>query len=54
MLQWENWVADDDRGCLRKVHGDSMDESSNQKHPEKGTSSEKKCYIHSNAEQIYR
>ena len=54
MLPWENWITKNDRCCKRKLHGEDMDESANQKYAEKGPSSEKKHRIHSNAEQIYR
>ena len=35
--------------CKIMLHGDDMDESSDQEYAEKGTSSEKKLYIHSHA-----
>ena len=54
MLQWENWVADNDRCCKGEIHGKDLDESTEQEAPEEGPSSEKKRYIHSNAEKMYR
>ena len=54
MLSWENRVTDNDGSYKIKLHGEDMDESSDQEYPEEDTSSEKKRYIHSNAEQVYR
>ena len=54
MLWMENWFADNDGGWKRKVHGVDLVEKTKQEGPEEGASSEKKRFMDSNTEQIFR
>ena len=53
MLPGKNRLADNDARRKAKSPGENLDESTEQEDPEENISSEKKCYIHSTAEQTF-